>query len=55
MCTDVVIINNGGMLDMAAKLPKEMVQLGGFNNTIGHGMILGFSTRSRHYWLAFEG
>ena len=51
-CTDVVIINNGGTAKGTTKLTQKLAEPTGFSNAIGHGVILGLSTRTGHYQLA---
>lgn len=51
-CTNVITVDQSGTMQRIVKLLKELVQPGGFGNSICHGMVLSFRTGLRYSVLA---
>jgi len=51
-CANVITVDQSGTMQRIVKLLKELVQPGGFGNSICHGVVLSFCTGSRYSGLA---
>jgi hypothetical protein len=54
-CADVVTVDEGGMLEGTVELVEELSQPGGLCHAVGHGAVLGLSTRARDDGLPLGG
>jgi hypothetical protein len=54
-CADVVAVDEGGALEGTVELVEELSQPGGLCHAVGHGAVLGLSTRVRDDGLPLGG